>query len=172
MRAGALGWWLAPLPFTLEVGVRFPVWAVWKEQKRFLPHPLVKLSIVGSLRDREVACSVSDLQGLNFESCVRTAVSSHHPQEVLLAQFSRYVHKSGLKPDSFHFISFAYFMKLKSQKTKLEHIYREIHLGIFWGWDWTKESLSMSSQPVIGCRATPVSQYQVVPYSWQTAFPP
>ena len=26
------------------------------------------------------------------------------PQEVLLAQFSLYVHKSGLKPDSFHFL--------------------------------------------------------------------
>ena len=31
--------------------------------------------------------------------------SSHHPQEVLLAQFSLYVHKGGLKPDSFHFIT-------------------------------------------------------------------
>ena len=31
-------------------------------------------------------------------------MSSHHPQEVLLAQFSLYVHKGGLKPDSFHFI--------------------------------------------------------------------
>ena len=31
-------------------------------------------------------------------------VSSHHPQEVLLAQFSLYVHKGGLKPDSFHFM--------------------------------------------------------------------
>ena len=74
--------------------------------KMFLPHPLVKLSIVVSLRDREVASSASDLQGLNFESCVWRAVSSHsshHPQEVLLAQFSLYVHKSGLKPDSFHF---------------------------------------------------------------------
>ena len=30
--------------------------------------------------------------------------SSHQPQEVLLAQFSLYVHKGGLKPDSFHFI--------------------------------------------------------------------
>ena len=30
--------------------------------------------------------------------------SSHLPQEVLLAQFSLYVDKSGLKPDSFHFI--------------------------------------------------------------------
>ena len=62
------------------------------------------VSIVGSLRDREVACSASDRQGSNFESCVWRTVSSqssHHPQEVLLAQFSLYVHKGGLKPDSF-----------------------------------------------------------------------
>ena len=79
-----------------------------KETKLFLPHPRVKVSIVGSLRDREVACSASDRQGLNFESCVWRTVSSqssHHPQEVLLAQFSLYVHKGGLKPDSFHFLS-------------------------------------------------------------------
>ena len=31
-----------------------------KETKMFLPHPRVKVSIVGSLRDREVACSASD----------------------------------------------------------------------------------------------------------------
>ena len=75
-----------------------------KETKMFLPHPRVKVSIVGSLRDREVACSASDRQGSNFESCVWRTVSSqssHHPQEVLLAQFSLYVHKGGLKPDSF-----------------------------------------------------------------------
>ena len=79
-----------------------------KETKLFLPHPRVKVSIVGSLRDREVACSASDRQGSNFESCVWRTVSSqssHHPQEVLLAQFSLYVHKGGLKPDSFHFKS-------------------------------------------------------------------
>ena len=78
-----------------------------KETKIFLPHPRVKVSIVGSLRDREVACSASDRQGSNFESCVWRTVSSqssHHPQEVLLAQFSLYVHKGGLKPDLFHFI--------------------------------------------------------------------
>ena len=78
-----------------------------KETKMFLPHPRVKVSIVGSLCDREVACSASDRQGSNFESCVWRTVSSqssHHPQEVLLAQFSLYVHKGGLKPDSFHFI--------------------------------------------------------------------
>ena len=77
-----------------------------KETKLFLPHPRVKVSIVGSLRDREVACSAADRQGSNFESCVWRTVSSqssHHPQEVLLAQFSLYVHKGGLKPDSFYF---------------------------------------------------------------------
>ena len=77
-----------------------------KETKLFLPHPRVKVIIVGSLRDREVAYSASDRQGSNFESCVWRTVSSqssHHPQEVLLAQFSLYVHKGGLKPDSFHF---------------------------------------------------------------------
>ena len=76
-----------------------------KEAKMFLLHPRVKLSIVGSLRDQEVACSASDRQGSNFESCVWRTVSSHssrHPQEVFLAQFSLYVHKGGLKPDSFH----------------------------------------------------------------------
>ena len=75
-----------------------------KETKMFLPHPRVKVSIMGSLRDREVACSASDRQGSNFESCVWRAVSSHHPQEALLAQFSLYVHKGGIKSDSSHFI--------------------------------------------------------------------
>ena len=76
----------------------------------FLPHPRVKVSIVESLRDREVACSASDRQGFNFESCVWRTVSSQsslHHQEVLLAQFSLYVHKGGLKPDSFHLHMFS-----------------------------------------------------------------
>ena len=91
---------------SIQSWARFPVSEVLKKQKMFLPHPRVKVSIVGSLRDREVACSASDRQGSNFESCVWRAVSSqssHHPQEVLLAQFSLYVHKGGLKPDSFHY---------------------------------------------------------------------
>ena len=77
-----------------------------KETKMLLPHPRVKLSIVESLRDREVECKVSHSQGSNFESCVWRAVSyysSHNPQGVLVAQFGLYVHKSGLKPDSVHF---------------------------------------------------------------------
>ena len=88
-----------------------------KKTKMFLPHPRVKVSIVGSLRDRDVACSASDRQGPNFESCVWRTVSSqssHHPQEVLLAQFSLYVHKGDLKPDSFHFIFVARKHTLRS----------------------------------------------------------
>ena len=77
-----------------------------EETKMFLPHPRVKVSFVWSLRDREVACSASDRQGSNCKSCFWRTVSSqssHHPQEVILAQFSLYVHKGGLKPDSFHY---------------------------------------------------------------------
>ena len=103
-RAGPLGWWLAALHFTLEFAVRFPDSAIWdktvsspfirKTQYRGEP-PWPWGSVLG-LRPL----------GLNFESCVWRAVSSHssrYPQEVLLAQFSLYVHTSGLKPDSFHF---------------------------------------------------------------------
>ena len=78
-----------------------------KETKNVSSRSTCEISIVGSLRDREVACSASDPQGSYFESCVWRTVSSqssHHPQEVLLAQFSLYGHKGGLKPDSFHFI--------------------------------------------------------------------
>ena len=94
-----------PAAFHARVRGTVPGLGGLKETKMFLPHPRVKDSIVGSLRIREVTCSASDRQGSNFESCVWRTVSSqssHHPQEVLLAQFSLYVHKGGLKPDSFH----------------------------------------------------------------------
>ena len=100
-----------------------------KKTKLFLPHPRVKVSIVGSLRDREVACSASDRQGSNFESCIWRTVSSqssHHPQEVLLAQFSLYVNKGGLKPDSFHFLS----QQCYTQNTYEAHIYNTTHIII------------------------------------------
>ena len=48
----------------------FPGLGGLKETIMFLPHPLVNISIVESLRDREVAYSASELQGLNLESCV------------------------------------------------------------------------------------------------------
>ena len=47
-----------------------------KETKMFLPHQRVKVSIVGSVRDRQVACSTSDRQGSNFESCLDDSVIS------------------------------------------------------------------------------------------------
>ena len=53
-------------------------------------------------------CLASDRQGSNFQSCVLRVVSSHssnHTEEVLLVMFSQYVHNSGLKPHSFHFLS-------------------------------------------------------------------
>ena len=81
-----------------------------KETKMFLPHPRVKVSIVGSLRDREVACLLRP-PGLEFQIlCVEDSGISliSHPQEVLLAQFSLYVHKGGLKPDSFHLQTVGY----------------------------------------------------------------
>ena len=105
-----------------------------KETKMFLPHPLVKLSIVGSLRDREVACSASDRQGSNFESCVWRTVSSHsslHPQEVLLAQFSLYVHKGGLKPDSFHFPWSIYKLPSFSTESTEKHNFDVYHNRVF-----------------------------------------
>ena len=65
-------------------------------------------NIAGVIRDREVACSASSQTSrVEFEYCVWRAVSFHsflHPQEVLLAQFSLYVHKGVLKPHLFHFI--------------------------------------------------------------------
>ena len=110
-----------------------------KKTQMFLPHPRVKVSIVGSLRDREVACSASDRQGSNFESCVWRAVSSqssHHPQEILLAQFILYVHKGGLKPDSFHFISFTFNKLVKDCRTNLQCVmsHRIIICLVTTGW--------------------------------------
>ena len=90
---------------SLEVVCRYsdPQSRRFERNKMLLPRPLVKL--VGSLCDWEVACSTSDHTGLNLESWVWRTVSSnssHHPQKVILTQFSLYVHKSGLKPDLFH----------------------------------------------------------------------
>ena len=71
--------------------------------------PAISLSIVGSLRDREGSVLGLRPPSLEFRIlCLEDSVISfiYYPQEVLLAKFSLYVHKGGLKPDSFHF-SFA-----------------------------------------------------------------
>ena len=107
---------------SIKVLLRSVVWAI----------PCSLPIIVGNLRNREVACSASDRQGSNFESCVWRTVSSqssHHPQEVLLAQFILYAHKGGLKPDSFHFhrlelqkfFQFLCFLCLITDKLAFQH---------------------------------------------------
>ena len=75
-----------------------------QSNKMFLPRSLVKIQYYG---DREVVCRASHHQSSNLEYCVWRAVSCHaphHPQNVLLAQFSLYVHKGGLKSHSFNLI--------------------------------------------------------------------
>ena len=77
---------------------------VSKKQKPPPPTYSWRFDIVGSLRDIEVECSASDRHGSNFKICVWRVItyhSSHHPQEVLVALFSLYLHKGGLKPHSF-----------------------------------------------------------------------
>ena len=79
-----------------------PPWSAFNLLTACLVTDIHVLSVLmGSLRDQEVASSTSDLQVPKFESCIWRAVSSHashHPQDVILAQFSLYVHKGGLKP--------------------------------------------------------------------------
>ena len=63
---------------------------------------IAKLNIVGSLRDREVACSTSDSQGANPVSGEQCHLI--HIVNDLLAQFRLYVHKSGPAESPDHFI--------------------------------------------------------------------
>ena len=58
---------------------------IYVSEKQNISSLLTRFTIVGYLPDREVASSASDRQGLNFNSCVWRAVSSHsshHPKEV------------------------------------------------------------------------------------------
>ena len=86
------------------------------------PRSFVKIQYC---REPPWPCSASARQDSNFELCVWKAVSahsSHHPQEVLLAQFSLYVHKCGLKPHSFHF-------KLKEEGGVLVAVWQSLQLN-------------------------------------------
>ena len=64
----------------------------FQRNKMFPSRSLVKNQYYGGVG------LASDRQGSNLELCICRTVSSHHPQEVLLAQFSLYVHKGGLNP--------------------------------------------------------------------------
>ena len=144
-----------------------------KETQMFLPHPRVKLTIVGSLCDREVACSASDRQGSNFELCVWRTVSSHsshHPQEVLLAQFSLYVHKGGLKADSFHFI-FTLILKMMFPENQLQlyllmkimvPVLKGVRLSLVLKWKKANRKTYMKSvrkaESIVGSQVSPITE--------------
>ena len=70
--------------------------ALQVSKKQYVSSPLTRNDsiFVGNLRDRKVVCS--DGQCLNFDSYVCRVMSSyslHHPQEVLQAYVSQYVHR-------------------------------------------------------------------------------
>ena len=44
-------------------------------------------------------------------------MANHNPQEVILAQFSLYVHRGGLMPDLFHFLHTRYMLYYIRPKT-------------------------------------------------------
>ena len=77
----------------LEFGCSFLGLEGFTENKMF-PRPLLKLKIMRSLRDREVASSAPDRQGSNPVS----GDKGHLIYLTILVQFSLYVHKSGLRP--------------------------------------------------------------------------
>ena len=84
--------------------VQSPHWhSSSKETKRFFPAHSWKFHIVGSLFDREVACSTSRLEFriMYLEGRVISFISPSSWGS--LTQFSLHVHKGGLKPHSFHF---------------------------------------------------------------------
>ena len=122
-RAGALMQW-----------VKLPAWEVG--DRGFEPHcglqVLKKQNVPFSLTRKDSILwgapvterrARTDRQGSNFESCVWRAVSSHsshHPQELLMVQFSLCVHKGGLKPHSFYFIfTHAHFLDLLTLAEKI-----------------------------------------------------
>ena len=97
--------------FHARVRGSFPGLGGLKETNMFLLHPLVKLSIVGSLCDREVACSASDLQGLNFVFCVWRAGGSPGPKPVCARKWpkARFISiLSNIRPTLFRCITVEY----------------------------------------------------------------
>ena len=118
-----------PLHCSMWLTTRTPLWnSSFKEAKCFFPAQSRRFKIVRSLRDREVASPVSDRQGSNFESCIWRAVpsqSSHYSHEVLLAQFSLYVHKGRLKPHSFHSIYVLYIAVCGDLRPFYSQLYKQ-----------------------------------------------
>ena len=94
----------------------------FQRNKMFLPRSLSKIKYCWEPPWSRGSVLSLRTPGSYFDSCVCRAVSSHHPQEVLLAQFSLYVNKGGLKPHSFHLI---FFVRRFSQ-TSITYIWTQI----------------------------------------------
>ena len=80
--------------------IRAPLWP-----SSFKLYSLVKIQHCGDLCDPDVRVRRQTASTRNSKACVCMAVSSHsyyQPQGILLAQFSLYVHKGGIKPHPFH----------------------------------------------------------------------
>ena len=104
------------IPTTSQVQwLKLLAWKVWdrgfepysgiqvSKKQKFLPRSLERFTIVGTPEAPRPLVSVLGLRSpgieYNFETCVWRAVSchsSHHPQKVLLTQFSLCVHNGGL----------------------------------------------------------------------------
>ena len=81
----ALGQWLNCLLGKAKITGSNPTLAFkFQRNKIYLPRSLVKIQYCGEHTDQEVACSASDLQVLNFNTCVRRAVSSHSSVNIIL----------------------------------------------------------------------------------------
>ena len=79
-----------------------------KRNKMFLPRSLVTIPYYGEPPWPRGSVLGLRLPELEFRILCWRAVSSHtshHPQGGLMAQFSLHVHKGGIKPHWFHFIS-------------------------------------------------------------------
>ena len=90
--------------------VRTPFWSSsFKQAKCF--YPLTRKDSI-LWEPPWLRAGVLDLRPPGLESYVWRSVSthsSHHPQEVLLAKFSLYVHKGDLKSHLFHYINLLSF---------------------------------------------------------------
>ena len=82
--------------------VRMPLWYIVSKKQNVSSWLTRKDSILCGASVTEKKRDQPRPPGSNFKSCAWRAVSSHHPQEVFLTQFSLYVHKDGLRPHSVH----------------------------------------------------------------------
>ena len=93
---------------------------IWTKQSQYCGEPPWPRGSVLGLRP----------PGLEFRIlCLEDTQSSHHPQAVILAQFSLSVHKSGLKPDSFHL--FWTKQTIQNHNSQVQFA-RQIHTKLEW----------------------------------------